>query len=294
MTLGHIVKAQIQSGRLDTMSSIEYAQRTKPEILVVGSSSAEAGYNSKLFEQRTGLTTLNIGRGSASATYVYIALLEIIKKHQPKVIIYDAVESDLLGKTDNKAVERLEYLYGGDEEIDSLIVQSIPSVWPLYSNTYKYRLLLKNLMRPRPKRVTDSFVYRKPDSAKRLDYDVSVKAQNNNRDSYERYFHDMHTNATVYKSFWSIVDLCEKNEITLIVVVGPKYPWLGIYPQNQLIADAQTKLKEYRSVRLVHASAEMYPVFLDKDLYLDTVHLNGLGADILTSLISDIVMQIKN
>lgn len=289
--IGAVVKSLIQSGRIDTMSNIEYALRTSPEILIVGASSAELGYNTRFIEHKTGLRALNIATGSVSSTYVYIVLRKIFQEHKPKIIIYDAPESDLMGITSNDALDKLSYLYGEDNDLDKLFEQAISGAVLLNSNIYKYRKQIKNLLRPKQTLFSDNFKYVEPDGAKGLDYDVSKKLITTNEEAVRDYYQMLNEQSITYKAFWRIVELCESNEVSLHIVVGPKFPWLGIYPQNELVAETQEKLSGYRFVRLLYVSPELYPEFSQKQYYKDVVHVNGPGADLLSGIISEEIQK---
>lgn len=294
VVIGGVFSSLIRSGKIDTLSDIEYVVLEKPDILIVGASSAEVGYDSELISKLTGLKTINIAIGGVSSAYVYIVTKEIISKFKPSYIVYDNLEADILGlfQSDNSA-SRLAYLYGQDSEIDSIISEVVPwSSITLRSNIYKYRKIIKNLLQFSQTVPGDNYLYVEPDDGVRLNYDIAKKKRLLNPHAKSVIIQPNESSLS-YRCFGKLMDLCEKAGVSLIVVRSPRYPYIETTYDTKAIQIAKLRMNNSNTV-FKHISLKEYPYFREKKFYKDIVHVNALGADSISTIVSNIILEMEN
>ena len=284
-SIGKLIVYLMNHHKLDTLSGIEYARYVNPEIIVVGASQAQAGYNSELISNFTGMKTINIGGASVSSSYIYIILKEILKTQKPKYIIYDASIVDIMGVANKSSTKRLAYLYGKDKEVDSILTQVIPNCKvTLLSSIFKYRMLIKNRLKFSNSINRDRYTYFEPDNGKTVDILVAEALTKNDTLSQKPLRSD--TKSLTYRCFNKIITLCHKQKVELIIVLSPTYH-KDIYKNNDYQYSSYIQnLESIKTLNFYNISPRRYTYFTNKIYFKDLNHLNGIGSDSLSIIIA--------
>ncbi|MEO5892977.1 MAG: hypothetical protein ABIQ31_22195 [Ferruginibacter sp.] len=118
--------------------------KAKADIMVFGSSRAVNIFNTKIFEDSTGLTCFNTGRYGEPIFYHYAVLKSVLKRYQPKIIIlsFDAGNFSKNVEAYDRLTALLPY-YKDHPEIRPVVALKGPyEKLKMISNIYPYNSLL--------------------------------------------------------------------------------------------------------------------------------------------------------
>ena len=109
------------------------------DILIFGSSRAQNNYNARMIEDSIGLTAFNCGESGFGIINSYGYLKMIIKRHHPKIIIYDVFPTFDFEQMDNHRFLRHLKTQYDEESIKSLFLRVDPlEKWRMLSLLYRY------------------------------------------------------------------------------------------------------------------------------------------------------------
>lgn len=119
-------------------------EKTKADILILGSSRAVNIFNTTIFGKRTGLSCFNAGRNGEPIFYHYAVLKAVVKRYTPKIVLLSFDGGNFSKNTD--AYDRITVLlpyYKNHPEIHSVVELKGPyETLKLLSNIYPYNSLL--------------------------------------------------------------------------------------------------------------------------------------------------------
>lgn len=262
--------------------SVDYLLReSKDELVVLGSSVALNSFNTKMLSDSLGIKAFNAGSNGQCLPY-YQSLLEIIaERPELKTLILGVGENNLndtgLGTRYKLLIpyydsgyEPIDRRLEGDSRLDKIFYKS-----SLYRyNTIWFRILLYHFYEPGIKGENGFISKELPP--------YFPKKQSRRRDfvmSEER-----------SEELDSMVALCKRNDIRLIMCITPKYE------SRSFRTDVEKKLRQ-RAARgdfELWFDADTTPLSADSTLFFDDAHLNYRGADIYTSIIIDRLRDDKN
>lgn len=257
----------------DTLRHTYINKRTSEDVLVVGSSRAKYHYNPVILEDSTGFTAYNTGVDGNGVILFYMQLLNITERYRPKYIIYDfQAPFDLAINDNSKYLSWEKPFYGENPRVDSVFVDID------WRNKYKFisksfmhnsRLLqyvsdalhpLQNGIKgyfPLSGTVTPGQFERTPQTPLQLD---SVK----------------------YKYLNKYCQLCKEKGIGLVFVISPSYFGNNGEADNRQIQEIARKWDVPFIDFTNHKS------FTGQgNLFVDTAHMNGDGADLFTRVLLD-------
>ncbi len=285
----------IKYRNLNTKSGLEYALYKKSEILIFGASQAEVGYNSKLISKLTGLRTANLAQSLSNSTYSYILFKQYIEKYKPKFVIYDASWADTYDQSYTlKNTKKFGYLYGKDKDVDSILTAIVPYTrMSLFFSLYRYRYLLIDILRNNQVvSATDKFLNFKSDNGSNIDKLLALEKKglaDNFYSASEK--NEVDPSSISYKCFNKILQLCRDNGIKIILVYNIKYGDGDLSVSTTPMPEYFKSIPQDNIVSFFPITLARYPYFKEKKYYRDLSHLNGLGADSLSTIVSRIINE---
>ena len=238
------------------------------EVLILGSSRAAHHYNSKIFEDTLSATTYNAGmegNGILMASAFYDAAL---KTHKPKLIIYEFTPQYYLQKNDNlQYIKRLNP-YFDREEVKNL-VSTISPLENVKMQSSLYRLnsyLLGFVANLILNRETNGYNGYSP-----LEGEITYEPQMPDEKNFE-------TDSLKLLIFEDFIKKVKKDRIRMIFTMSPIYD----YPYNN--ENLRILAQKYDIPVLNHIQDTLF--IRNKHLFYDRTHLNNLGADSISKIIT--------
>jgi hypothetical protein len=242
-----------------------FIKKDTSNVIVFGSSRALYHYHSGIVGDSLKLSVYNAGRSNQTILYHTALLKCIVKRHQPKIVILDINEDELVGSS--KKYELLSALlpyYKYDEDIQKMYDVANPG--------YRYFAWLNTLPYNSSLFAT---IYRGLSGGKDKDihgflghsgkYRDSLRVTDNCRSTYT-------ADSTLMATFNEMIQLCRQHQIKLFVAVSPRY---SRYKCSRPEFEALKKFAADRGV-MVHDFTE---TVTDKNLFADPSHLNVKGAE---------------
>jgi len=254
------------------VSTIYYSLFKKSaDVLILGSSTANHHYNSKMMEDSLGISVYNSGLDGRDMVYFDVVLQSTLERKKPKFVILDIGDAHLNGNWINRIGDTKLY-YGKNEAVTRYYDEETD--WQqqlkLVSSTYRYNKTLSYLIR---------VGLDKPNTLN------GYAPLNGNRATFERTETKQFTaDPSELKHLNHIVSLCQENDITLILVQSPQSDdniifdkWIEEYATEQHIALIQENKNEF--------------YFDNPSLFYDGSHLNSEGANVFTKRIINTIIN---
>ena len=252
------------------VSTIYYSLFKKSaDVLILGSSTANHHYNSKMMEDSLGMSVYNSGLDGRDLIYFDVVLQSAIKRQKPKYVILDIGDVHLNGNWINRIGDTKLY-YGKNDAVTHYYDEETD--WQqhlkLVSSTYRYNKTLSYLIR---------VGLDKPNTLNGYAPLTGI------RSAFERTeTKDFKADATELMHLNHIVSLCKENGIKLFLVQSP---------QSNDNVTFDEWIKEYASannVILIQENLNNY--YYDKtSLFYDGSHLNSEGAEVLSNRVCQII-----
>lgn len=271
-TLRYFYFQQDSGFQYRTTHSLNY---TEDEVLIFGSSRANHHYDPKVFESKLNMSCYNTGRDGTYLFYQTALLKTILKRHQPKVIIYDFFGSFEYSQNDYDRLSSLLPYYEEHEEIQEVLELKGPfEKLKTLSKIYPYNSLLFNI-------ITGNMEFNKEKNKDIKGYVPLYNVWDNKLKSIET-ANKYKCDPNKLKAFQDFIHLCKKNNIELYVVVSPVF---YKYESDYSIATCE-KICSDQDIPFYDFTRD--DEFLKKrEWYADILHLNQTGAKKFTGLISD-------
>lgn len=256
-------------------------EKTKAEMLVMGSSRANHHYPPSAFEKRLGLSYYNVGRDGQYLFYNYAILKVILKRYSPKIIIFDFVSQEL--EYDSRDYERLASLmpyYKKYPDIQPILqlkssfekIKLLSKIYPF--NSYLLTIAIGNTNFNR-RDVFDIKGYiplegKWNESIRTTDNSRKIKIDSNKLKIYELFIQD-----------------CLKAHVKLYIVCSPYY---FNFKSNPLSINLGKKIAAKYNIDFYDFSQD--PSFISKPaLFDDPYHLNDTGAKIFSDSIGNLLIK---
>jgi len=245
------------------------------DILILGSSRAKHHYDSKLLEEKTGLTTYNTGRDGNYIFYQTAILKSTLLRHLPKQIILDFNGSFKNLQEDYDRLSSLLPYYKNHEEIRQIIDLKSPfEKYKLLSKTFPYNSLLTTIAAGNIG-LNNEVTYN--------GYSPLFGVWEGSLDSIKtekQYKIDQNK----YAIFEELINLSKNNKIPLLVVYSPVY----FNYDFDYSLEVCKEICEKNNIQFIDFSKDQE--FLEnQSLFKDQTHLNETGAKIFTSKILEII-----
>lgn len=256
-------------------------EKTKADLLIMGSSRASQQYHPEILEPRLHLSYYNCGRDGNFMLYNYAVLKAILKRYRPKMIILDFIKGQF--NENPNEYDRLSILlpyYKDHPEIQSILeLRSSMEKYKLISNIYPYNSTIFNTIigntNFNKERQKDIKGYVKFEDV----WNQPLKKDNLPPGQYKLDSNFIHT----YESF---IKDCVNAKVKLYIVCSPYY---------------SIPVTEDYSVTLGKNIAEKYNVsFIDYSmdttlirqpaLFSDTIHVNNDGAKIFSTMVANEIL----
>jgi len=271
-TLEHFYFKQDSGFQYRTTYSLNSAE---DELLIFGSSRANHHYDPEVFESKLNMSAYNTGRDGAYFFYQTALLKAILKRHRPKIIIYDFFGSFEYSQNDYDRLSFLLPYYEEHEEIQEVLeLKGSYENLKTLSKIYPYNSLLFNIM-------TGNMEFNKEKNKDFKGYVPFFGVWNNTIESLKttnKYTFDQNK-ITAFEDF---IALCKKNNIELFVVASPVF---YEYESDYSITTCEKICRE-QNIPFYDITKE--DEFLKKpEWFADVLHLNHTGAKKFSGLIAD-------
>lgn len=270
-----------QSGKLyRTTYSLE---KTKSDLLIFGSSTANHEYSPRIFENRLHISTYNTGRDGTSIFYQYAILKGVLKRYSPKMILlnFDLEEFKKNPASYDRISALLPY-YKTHPEIRSIVnMKSSKERIKLFSRIYPFNSMLFTILvgnaefNKQRRQDFQGFVPLKKILNKRLDTGYYPEAE---LDSNK---------IRIYKLF---IRDCITAKVKLYIVCSPYYNELENVPNSVILGQKIARENNIKFFNfLSDTSLTHHPSY-----FADMNHLNYAGAEVFSNKLIDSMIYEEN
>lgn len=254
-------------------------EKTKAEMIIMGSSRANHHYDPRVLKKRLGISCYNTGRDGQYIFYQYALLQTILKRYSPKIIILDFVDQEF--EFDQRDYERLSSLlpyYKNHPEIRSTIELKSP---------YEKIKLLSKIYPFNSSLLTIVIGNTKFNSNRRsiIDFDGFVPLDRKCKEPIKT-MNDLRKiiiDNNKVKIFELFIQDCLKSKVNLYIVCSPYYI---NYKSTSSSIILGKKIAAKYNIDFYDFSQE--PAFItNQSLFDDPYHLNDDGAKIFSDSITD-------
>lgn len=257
-------------------NSVQVLFREKPDVLILGPSSANHHYDCKIISERLHLSAYNAGRDGQNIIYAAMVLASNLERHKPKMVILD-MSNVMMDGSWNDHLASMYCYYGIEKSVDE-IIDSI-SDWKerlkLISNLYRYNNTLPWIIQSYFSSIRDdNHGYRPLNGGDSSNMRACIKDGDKfHLDSLCLHYLDM------------IVFACKKHEVKLVICDSPSLnitrgefnKWLSAYcVKNQLLLIDYNKENRFTE---------------NPQWHYDMSHLNAKGARIFTLEFCEEIMK---
>lgn len=254
-------------------NAVQAMFKRNADVLVLGPSSANHHYNSKILEDSLGMTAYNAGRDGQNIVYAAMVLAANVERHAPEMVILD-MSSVMLDGSWNNHLSDMNCYYGISNRVDSIIedVCSWQDRLKLHMNLYRYNNTWSWILNGYLAKTQEDMNGYRPMPVQNGEIKSSVSKNHFEMDSLDM------------KYLNTIVDICEKRHIDLVVCSSPSLHVDG--------GNFHPFLNEYCEERgLLYLDWNGDTAYINHpELFYDVSHLNTIGADMFTK---ELVSKIK-
>lgn len=258
---------------------------TRADFLVLGSSTANHHYNSKIFGKRLGMSAYNTGRDANTIFYNYAIFQSVLKRYKPKIVVLDFNVRELKVSSDNyDRISSLLPYYKEHPEIHSIIELKSPyEKYKLLSRIYPFNSLLFTI------------------AVGTTDFNKS-REQINDENGYVPLTHmwnkkiftdtdtakyELDTNkVNILKSF---IAECKNANIQPYITISPRFIK---YSGKDLSVELVRKIAGKSNIPFYNYSKDTL-FWKHREYFADRVHLNNMGATIFSNKVIDTILQSK-
>ena len=147
--IGHLLRNLYFSQQSGVLFRTTFSlEKTKSDLLIFGTSTANHNYYTKIFENRLHISSYNTGRDGTSIFYQYAILKGVLKRYSPKMILLNLDLDEF--KKDQESYDRISSLlpyYKTHPEIRSVInMKSTEEKIKLFSRIYPFNSMLFTIL----------------------------------------------------------------------------------------------------------------------------------------------------
>ena len=245
----------------------------KEDIIILGSSRAAHHYVPSILSDSLNMSCYNAGSDGMCIYYHYTILASCIKKHRPKLVIYDVSDLDLLASKSSSftleaALERLSPYYNSYTEVDSLfLLKGWRQTLKMKSMMYRYNSKLVQL-------IKCHFIPSYEDNGYEAIYGKLADGIELNVEQCR----DMDFEENKKKYLKKLIQLTKKEDITLLFVHSPHY----IMKKSVAMEEIKEIAKESQVpfIDMSNITELMCPKY-----FRDKSHLNDEGAKIYSNIL---------
>jgi hypothetical protein len=260
--------------------SIYSFEKTKAEILIFGSSTANSHYYPPIFEKRLSMSCYNTGRDGTSIYYDYAVLRSVLKRYTPKIIILDFNSNYDKSQGSYDRISALLPFYQKHPEIHDIV--NLKSSWEnikLLLKIYPYNSLVFSILAGNSElnrqRTLDIKGFMQ--SSKVWNEPIKTVSQ--------RSYHDL--DSTKVKIYESFIRECVASNIRLYVVCSPSYFKYNSLPNDILMGK---QIAEKYNIDFFNYLQDTALINHNK-YFQDPYHMNTEGAKIFTNMVINLIMR---
>ncbi len=249
--------------------------KVEPDILIVGSSTAQSDYDPDIFEDRLScnskkLFCFNAGASTQGLPYDYALIRSVIGRNKPKHIILDIIPLQLYQGFSEEQQSRIRPFVGVNQYVKEAFIHntSYREILLLHSNMYRLNTEFFKLALSFMKNTGSNGFYRHEGSLKKIPNFVKEAIPSE-------------LNKMAFCELKRIVSLCKDNGVLLTIVVSP---CLNHRYSND---EAESFLKTYcASERICFINYKDNRFFQKCNFFHDQRHMNVNGARLFSSAVA--------
>jgi hypothetical protein len=255
-------------------AQINHIIRTKYDAYIFGASRASHHYDPSIIEDKLGLSCFNAGDDGKNATYQLGILQMLLKKHTPKLIVYEI--GDLTPSLDGGTVDLYPYYYRNEDIKNILETRDkwavVKFVFPLYAYNRKFLTISKGFFKSsQPYETGFRPLVGEMHQGEIIRISESLRQSSSIKD----------VDPYAVASLRSFVHECRERGIDLIFSYSPSY-----VPSEPTGMDVVRLIAMDSDIPLV-LNGENNQFNLNPKLFKDAGHLNANGARLFTQLFVD-------
>ncbi len=254
--------------------------KTKKDLIVLGSSRASHHYVPIVFTDSLGLSCYNGGRDGTLFDFSYAATQALFARYTPKVILIDInLEDFYINNRANEGLQSLIPYYHAHQELRGLInnVRGPLETYKHISFCYPYNSTILNSL---------SNIVRAPNPQDTSGY-LPLEGSLDGFEMPETFdFENSLPNKKRLEFLAETAKLCKVNGTRLIVVQSPRF---GIYKNHTILEEIKTTLLAENAIFISYDNSTEY--MQQPKLFKDASHLNEKGAMYFTQSILKVLQK---
>lgn len=259
------------------------------DLLFVGSSHCHNGFIPSIFDSITGMCSFNIASSSQSPRTSYHLIKEVLKNHNPQIIVFEIHSYPLSIKDEFENVsfnfDYMNFSIGKYELITSLpLRKQIQLVFPVF----RYRDYFYQISNPETIKLDLIFDkgYYTIRSKTKCDNSCEIINEQINR-------LNKITNINKCQEIYvqKIIDLCSKNNMELYLVTTPfNVAYFDQYTYSKKFVKIFKQIAKNANVSYYDLNVDAY-TYLDSCDFKDFDHLNYSGAKKVSAYVADVIKR---
>ena len=260
--------------------SLYSIEKTKAEILIFGSSTANSHYYPPIFEKRLNMSCYNTGRDGTSIYYDYAVLRSIVKRYSPKLIILDFNINYEHNQSSYDRISALLPFYQNHPEIREIVKLKSPfENIKLLLKIYPYNSLIFSILAGNSElnkqRTLDIKGYMKSSKV----WFEPIKTVN---------LHPIHyLDSTKVKIYESFIKECVTSNIKLYVVCSPSFLKYNNIPNDILMGEQVANKYHIKFLNFLQDTN----IINNNKYFQDPYHMNYEGAQTFSNLVVDEIIK---
>ena len=253
------------------------------ELLIFGSSRGARNLAAAEIAKKTGKSSYNLGLPGSNIDF-HTELLQLVIQAgpAPKYIILVVDGTEIIDDPSIYFRYDVLYPYSGIELVRTILSErdQLNDRFSLYSYVYREKHAFLEAFRPH--KIFSSGV--DPQNIIKEDGSMTRDGLPRNHDKLrysdkDRVYPISKESVSLRESFLQFLNLCQQQKIQLFVVLSPSYgkPVQGLHRRIEELVGSSGICFDYRR----------NPIFLNKNLFRDGVHLNTEGAVLLSDLVGE-------
>lgn len=279
-SVGHLLRYLYFSQQSGNLYRTTYSlEKTKSNLLIFGSSTANHEYSPKIFENRLHISSYNTGRDGTSIFYQYAILKGVLKRYSPKMIVLNFDLDEF--KKNPASYDRISTLlpyYKNHPEIRSIInMKSSEESIKLCSRIYPFNSMLFTIL-------VGNTEFNKE---RRKDFQGFVPLKKVfDRELDTGYYPEEALDVNKIRIYKSFIWDCIHSNVKLYIVCSPFYHELKNTPNSVILGE---KIAHENNIRFFNflndTSLTNHPSY-----FADMNHLNYEGAEVFSNKLIDTLM----
>lgn len=236
---------------------------TNPDILFLGSSRAEAHYDTPFINDSLNISAINLGASGRGLTYHDAVMNVYLKHHQPRTIILEVLPDALGGSVNNRVKSLYPYITEYPEILNVATKVDPMNKYFLKSNLLRYNSEIFELIKK----------HRHPYKPNSFGFIPITTMRNSYRDLKENVIDGkgrLKVDSVAKNCLIDMIEQCRQRKIELVVAYSPEFSIRNYEIPVTTICDSL-------GIRVIDARGFRSPNFAE-EYFSDNRHLNKLGA----------------